>query len=406
MRIAFFTDHFRPEPSAPAAHVYERCKLWSEWGHQVTVITSAPNFPEGKVYDGYKNRLLTIEIMDGIKVLRVKTFIVPNEGFFLRTLDYMSYTVSASILTLLEPKPDVVVSTSPHLFVPLAGVIYSSMKAVPHVFEIRDLWPASVVSTTGMRRGFTYRLLEKIELGLYEKSNRIIAFTSMFKRDIVERGVPEEKVDVVINGANLELFSPVEKDAEVLDTFHLHDRFIIGYLGTIGLASGLDNVIFAAELLKDTPIIFFLVGVGAIMEKLKRLTREKDLYNVVFAGRQLKEDMPRFWSVCDVGLVHLRDDSVYTTVVPSKIFESMSTGTPILYVVPEGEGSSIVRKHNCGLIVPPERPDELARSALKLMNDHVLREKLGRNALEASPLYSRQRQAEGSLNSLIKACQS
>src|SRR5262245_16123950 len=170
MNILFFSDHFRPEPSAPAAHVHERAKLWVTWGHRVTVLTSAPNFPEGKVYSGYRNRWRGVEMMDGIRVVRVKTFITRNEGFLLRTLDYLSYCLCASLFAWFEERPDVIISTSPHLFIAVAGVVHGRLRGVPHVMEVRDLWPASIAANASMRKGWIYRLLESLELWLYRKS--------------------------------------------------------------------------------------------------------------------------------------------------------------------------------------------------------------------------------------------
>ena len=403
MKILFFTDHFRPEPSAPAAHIYERARLWVQWGHEVTVITSAPNFPTGKVYPGYQNRWHFVEEMAGIRVVRVKTFLVANEGFVLRTLDYMSYVFPALFSALREEKPDVAISSSPHLFTAVTGVLYARLRRVPHVFEIRDLWPKSIVANSSIKPGRIYRLLEKLELFLYRKSKRILSFTHSYVEDLTARGVPVEKIDVVINGANLELFSPRPRDGEIDGKYRLGGRFVVGYLGTVGLSSGLENVIHAAELLRDTRITFFIVGVGAAKQTLEVMAREHGLSNVVFADRQLKEDMPRFWSVCDASLIHLRDSEVFKTVIPSKIFESMAMGMPIIYVVPEGEGAAIVRQHEAGVCVPPAQPAALAAAVRELANDPERQSLFRANSLKAAPRYSREQQAKGTIDVLQRA---
>ena len=149
LKILFLSDHFYPEPSAPAAHVFERAALWVSEGHSVTVVTSAPNFPEGRVFPGYRNSWRTRETLKGIRVVRVKTYMARNEGSFRRTLDYLSYMVSSFLFAFGEERPDVVVSTSPHLFVAVAGVMHASLRRVPHVFELRDLWPATIAANTG-----------------------------------------------------------------------------------------------------------------------------------------------------------------------------------------------------------------------------------------------------------------
>ncbi len=403
MRILFFSDHFKPEPSAPAAHVFERAQLWAQAGHDVTVMTSAPNFPEGKVYPGYKNRWRSVERMDGIRVVRVKTFIAANEGFVLRTADYISYMLSAFFFALFEPKPQVVISSSPHLFVAIAGVTFARVRRVPHVMEVRDLWPASILATKAMKPGRVYRLFERWELALYRRSARVLSLTRSFVGEMTRRGVPAEKIDVVINGANLELFSPRARDLELERKYSLHSRFVVGYLGTMGLAHGLENVLRAAELLRDTCVTFLFVGVGAAKADLEKKAKELKLENVVFAPRQLKEDMPSYWSLCDAGLIHLRDSEVFATVIPSKIFESMAMGLPIIYVGPAGEGSGIVERHDAGVVVPPEDPESFAGAVRKLMDDPALRNRLKDNSLSAAVNYSRERQAEDTLRVLQQA---
>lgn len=341
--------------------------------------------------------------MDGIRVVRVKTFIVANEGFVLRTLDYLSYVVPAVFFAMFEGKPDVVISSSPHLFTPVAGVIYAALRRVPHVFELRDLWPASILANSSLKPGLIYRALEQLELFLYRRSARILSFTHSFVQSLTSRQVPADKIDVVINGANLELFSPRARDPEIEERYFLKDRFVIGYLGTIGLSSGLENVISAAELLQDTNITFFLVGVGAAKRGLEDRARDRQLSNVKFADRQLKEDMPRFWSVCDTSLIHLRDQDVFKGVVPSKIFESMAMGLPILYVGPAGEGSAIVEQHDAGRWVTPAEPQALASAARAFAGDPHLIARLKSNSLSAAPNYSRKRQAQATLDVLEKA---
>jgi glycosyltransferase involved in cell wall biosynthesis len=405
MRILFFSDHFLPEPSAPAAHVYERAKLWAHAGHAVTVLCSAPNFPEGKVFPGYRNALRSEETLDGIRVVRILTYITANEGVVRRTLDYLSYMLSAFLAAWLEQRPDVIISTSPHLFVPTAGVLHAMIRRVPHVFEIRDLWPASIAATNALGGASrTLRALERLELFLYRHSARVLALTPAFKTDLIRRGISADKIDVVINGANLELFQPgMPRDVEVEAEFGLKGRFVVGYLGTLGLAHGLDNVLDAAELLRNTEVTFFFVGVGAAKSDLESKARARKLDNVVFAPRQEKKAMPRFWSVCDASLVHLRADPIFESVIPSKIFESMAVGLPTIYAAPRGDGSSIVDRCGCGIVIAPMDAAALATAALTLARDAGLRARLAAAAVQSAPSYSRTRQASDSLRVLQHA---
>jgi colanic acid biosynthesis glycosyl transferase WcaI len=405
MKILFFSDHFHPEPSAPAAHVFERAIKWVEAGHQVTVITAAPNFPEGRVFPGYRNAWRFVETMNGVRVVRVKTYMARNEGFVRRTLDYLSYMASAFIMAFREPRPDVIVSTSPHLFAALGGTLHALLRRVPHVFELRDLWPATIAANTGVSKGRVYRMLEAIELWLYRRSARVLAFTESYRRDLIGRGIAAEKIDVVINGANLSLFAPATgRDARVLSEFGLADKFVVGYIGTLGLSQGLENVIEAATVLRDDPgICFFFVGVGAAREPLEIAVRERGLGNVVFAPRQKKEDVARFWSVCHVSLVHLKNDPVFATVIPSKIFESMAMGLPIVYCGPAGEGSEIATAHGGAVYVPAADPAALAAAVVALRDDRDRLLALARASALAAGEYSRDKQAARSLEVFRKA---
>jgi len=370
------------------------------------VVTSAPNSPEGRVFEGYKNWWRFEEELDGVRVVRVKTFITANEGFFLRIIDYMSYMLSAFFFAFFEERPDVVISTSPHIFAAIGGLLHSKLRGVPHVIEVRDLWPATIAGVTWIARaGWLYRFLERIELALYRHSARVLTLTNAFCRDLRERGVPEDKIDVVHGGADLELFSPRDRDESLSARYKLDCRFVIGYLGTLGLTHGLENAIRAASLLQDTRATFLFVGAGADRDRLMELSKELDLDNITFAPRQLKEEMPRYWSVCDASLVHLRNEEVFASVVPSKIFESMAMGLPIIYVGPRGEGAQIVEDRGAGIVVSPNDPAELAGAVRHLMEAREEREQLAQASLAAAPRYSRTRQAEESLAVLSRAVQ-
>ncbi|NLH73383.1 MAG: glycosyltransferase family 4 protein [Verrucomicrobia bacterium] len=403
MRILFFTDHFKPEPTAAASHISERCALWAKWGHEVTAICAAPNFPEGKVMAGYRNAWRSVQMDNGVRVVRVKTFIHPNEGFFLRSLDYLSYAISAACFSQFEPRPDVVISSSPHLFVGVAGLVYSGLRRLPHVLEVRDLWPASITATSAMKPGLAIRGLEKLESMLYRQATRVIALSPSFVEHMCSRGARRDRVDVVINGANLDLFRPKPRNEALRRQLGLAGCFVVGYLGTMGLAHGLENAIDAMVCLKGKAIKLLFVGPGPARRTLATRAKELGLDNVVFVPPQLRENMPEYWSLCDASLIHLRNSEVFESVVPSKIFESMAMGLPIIYVGPRGEGAAIVQKCGCGVVVPPADPRALASVIEKLAGAPTECRFLAENSLKSAPQFSRERQAEKSLESLEKA---
>lgn len=393
MNILFLSDNFPPERNAAATRVYERACYWVKDGHRVTVITCAPNFPEGKVFPGFRNRG-SIEERDGIRVVRVRTFISPNRGFFLRTADFVSYMLAAVAAGLKEEEPDLVAATSPQFFAAVGGWILSRLRRVPFVFELGDLWPASIEAVGASRNRAFLSALEKVELFLYRESSAVAALTHRFREDLLRRGIPEERVVVVRNGVDVPRYAPRPRDVPLARAWGLEGRFVVGYLGTHGMAHGLANVLEAAERLRDSDVTFLFVGAGAEREDLVRQATQRDLPNVVFAPAQEKEEMPRIWSLCDVALVHLKNDPVFETVLPSKIFEAMGMGLPVLLVSPSGEARDVVEEDQAGVWVPAGSPEALASAVQSLRADEPLRRRLAASSLAAAPRHSRRKQAD------------
>lgn len=391
MRILFLSDNFPPEGNAPATRLYEHATRWVRAGHDVTVITCAPNFPEGRLFPGYRNAWRQVEWLDGIRVVRVKTYITANEGFLKRTLDYLSFMLMATVMSVFERRPDVVVATSPQFFCALAGWMVGVLKWRPFVFELRDLWPASIMAVGAMRKSLVIRLLERVELFLYRRADAIVSVTESFREDLVARGVPRGKIHVVLNGVDLDRYEPRERDAALAREFGLESRFVAGYMGTHGMAHALPKVLEAAERLGHREdIAFFFAGSGAERARVEQLVAERGLRNVRLIPRQPKEAMPALWSLCDVAIVPLRDTPVFATVIPSKIFESMGMGVPILMSLPEGEATAIVRRTASGVCVPPEAPQAMAEAVARLADAPSEMAALRRQARAAAPGFSRE----------------
>ncbi|WP_051004660.1 glycosyltransferase family 4 protein [Halomonas sp. KM-1] len=395
MRILFISDNFPPETNAPATRLYEHATRWVKAGHEVTVITCAPNFPEGKVFPGYRNRWYAVENWDGIRIVRVKSYITSNEGFLKRTLDYVSFMVSGFSVGLFQKNPDVIVATSPQFFAAVGGWALAAVRRKPFIFELRDLWPASIVAVGAMRESRTIRWLEKLELFLYRRASRVVAVTHAFKKDLMERGIEGDKIDVVLNGVDLSRYQPMAADESLLREHELQGKFVVGYLGTHGMAHALDKVLEAAEQLKHRDdIVFIFVGAGAAKTELVERAKAKGLSNVRFVPRQPKEAMPKYWSLCDLALIPLRDTPVFESVIPSKMFECMGMGIPVLMSIPEGEGTSILRESGAGVCVPPEDPVAMAAAIEGLKDNLEQRDELRRQGLAAAATYSRDHQAE------------
>ncbi len=372
MKILFLSHYFPPEVNAPATRTYEHCKLWVEQGHEVTVVSCVPHHPMGKAYPGYKNRWWQVERKDGIKAIKVKTYITANEGFFKRTCNYIFYLLMVVVMAPFLAKADVVISTSPQFFNGLAGYFVSRIKRVPWLLEIRDLWPESILAVGAIKNKALIGLLEWIERFVYRKADYIVPVTKAFKTHILLRGGDDNAITVIRNGVSLDLFEPLDKDQDLAVKWRLKDKFVASYVGTHGMAHGLDTLLDAADILRThEDIVFLMVGSGAEKDRLAKEVARRGLDNIRMYGLQPKQLMPKVWSVTDVSLVLLRNLPLFETVIPSKIFESMAMSTPIVLGV-GGEVKEIIEEAGTGVCIRPESGDELAAAVLKLKNDREL----------------------------------
>jgi glycosyltransferase involved in cell wall biosynthesis len=404
LHILFLTDNFPPEVNAPASRTYEHCREWVARGATVTVITCAPNFPSGKVFGSYRNRLWQSELMDGIRVVRVWTYITANEGFLKRIVDYVSFMLAATIASFFIRKADLVVGTSPQFFTACAAFAVGSLKHVPWVFELRDIWPESIKAVGAMKDSLVIRWLEVIEMFLYRHASKIVAVTHTFKDILVRRGIDANKIDVVTNGVDLENFSPQERDATLVRSLGLDGCFAAGYIGTHGLAHGLDTLLDAAILLQQTPgaenVRILLLGDGVKKAELREKARAMGLQNVIFLDSVPKAEVARYWSLLDVSIIHLRKTELFGSVIPSKLFECMGMGIPVLHGV-TGESAEIVKREQVGVTFEPENPRQLVDELLLLRSDRQRYITLRNNGLLAARRYDRRHLAETMLRLLV-----
>jgi len=402
MRILFLTDNFPPEVNAPASRTFEHCHEWVRLGHEVTVVTGVPNFPAGKIHPPYHNHLFQREVMDGIDVARVWTYITSNEGFLRRVLDYQSFMVSALFAAPRFRKPDIIVGTSPQFFTACAANVMSRLKGVPWVFELRDLWPDSIKAVGAMKDSAAIRALEKLELHLYRRAARIVSVTHSFRNVLANRGIDPAKIDVVTNGADLTRFSPQPRDADLARSLGLDGRFVAGYIGTHGMAHALETILEAAKRLEHEGFSFLLLGDGARKAALREQARTMGLTNVVFVDSVPKHDVPRYWSLLDTAIIHLKNTPLFSTVIPSKLFECMAMGIPVLHGV-AGESAEIVSREGVGLVFEPENVSQLCSELQRLRGSDSLRHEFHARGVLAARNYDRQKLAADMLHSLERA---
>lgn len=403
MKILFFTDNFPPESNAPASRTFEHASRWVRAGHEVTIVTCAPNFPQGKVLPGYRNRLWQSEVMDGIKVIRLWTYMAPNEGVVRRVFDYLSFMVAAMVAAPFLPRTDVIVGTSPQFFTAVAAFWAGLIKRRPWVFELRDIWPESIKAVGASGHGPAFRAIQALEMFLYRRAARIVAVTHSFKRTLVSRGIPAEKIAVVTNGVDLSRYAPRPRDPEIERKLELSGKFVVGYVGTHGMAHGLDTLLDAAAMMRDDDllkhVVMVFVGDGARRAELTRAAQRLDLTNVRFVGPVSKDEVARYWSVLDLAIIHLRRTDLFTTTIPSKLFECMGMGLAVALGL-EGEAREIVQRHDAGIEFTPEDSGELVSLIGRLVENPDLLARYRANGLAAAPHYDRDNLATDMLHEL------
>lgn len=401
MRILFVCHYFPPEVNAPAARTFEHCRQWVRAGHDVTVVTCFPNHPHGKLFPGYRNKLWAREAIDGIKVVRVLTYCAANRGKVRRSFNYLFFMTMTVAASLFASRKDVVITTSPELLNGLAGFFVSRIKRCPWVLEIRDLWPESIRAVGAIEKGALIRALEGIERFAYAAADRIVSVTDSFVGHIEARG-GVGKVSVVKNGVDLRLFQNRPRDAALARKLGIDGRFVAAYVGTHGMAHGLDVMLACAEKLAHRPdIAFLMVGDGAEKARLQRERDARGLKNIIMIGLQPKTMMPAIWSITDVSLVLLRKSELFTKVIPSKIFESMAMGKPIVLGV-EGESLSIIRDADAGIGIEPENAEALAAAICRLADDRALYQRLAANGRDYVATHFDRRKLAGDFLAVLE----
>ena len=403
VHILFLTDNFFPEVNAPASRTHDHAKQWVKAGHRVTIITCVPNFPIGKVFDGYKNKLWQTEMVDDIRVIRVWSYIAANEGFAKRLFDYLSFMITSFLASFLIRRIDVVVGTSPQFFTAVSAWLIAEFKRKPFVFELRDLWPDSIRAVGAMQESKVLDLIEKLELFLYRRADRIISVTHSFKANLENRGIDGNKIDVVTNGVDTTKFKFKKKNHKLKEQLGLTGKFIAGYIGTHGLAHGLETILSAAKITSEnihgTNIHYLFLGDGAEKNKLLQFKSDLRLNNVTFLDTVPKSEVVEYWSILDVSIINLINKDLFKAVIPSKIFESMSMGVPVLHTI-HGESAEIVKQMGIGVVIEPESPTEMAGELINLYLDPLALTSFSRNGQRAAAGFDRKNLAHDMLSVL------
>lgn len=387
MKILYVSQYFPPEMGAPAARAADLSRHWAKAGHDVTVLTGFPNHPTGVVPPEYRRkfrRLVAREQVDGVNVVRTWLLPFPNRKAHERMLNYSSFCVSAATTGLFLSRPEVVIASSPQLLVGLSGWWLALWKRVPFVFEVRDLWPESLAAVgMGGANSVLHRALSKIAGFLYRRCDRVVVVTPAFEDYLVEHWrVPRAKISVVENGVETDLFAP-QQGSDQRRELAAEKKFVVSYIGTMGMAHGLETIIAAAAQLRDTnpEIVFLLLGEGAEKERIVTRAQERGLTNLRFVDQQPREKIPAYIGASDVCLVLLKKNELFKTVIPTKMLEFMSCGRPVILGV-DGQARSILEKARAGIVIEPENSPALADAILYLAANREAARELGRNGRE------------------------
>tara|TARA_B100001057_G_scaffold144139_2_gene143948 strand:+ start:24618 stop:25829 length:1212 start_codon:yes stop_codon:yes gene_type:complete len=397
MRILFLTSYFPPESTPGATRTYAHVSEWAKSRDiKITVITPFPNFPFGKVYKGYKNKLYQKEVINNIEIIRVWTFISPNKGVLKRIISQFSFLIVSFIIGLFQ-KFDLVIATSPPFFTTWSAFLLSFFKRKPWIFELRDIWPESIKSVGAIKNEKIISFLEKIELALYKHANIIIALTNSFKKNLIKRGIPKEKIEVVENGASNIFYEKLINNQEFKKELNLDNKFVVGYIGTMGMAHGLDFIINSIPKIDDDNIHFLFVGDGAKRDSIVKQSKMLNLRNITFIGLVSETEVVKYMSICDITLVNLIKSETFKNVLPSKIFNSAAMKKPILLGV-EGESKELVEGYNAGIYFDPENEKDFVEKLLVLKNNEFVYNECRKGCKKLSKDYNRQVLAKRMIN--------
>ena len=390
MKILYISQYFPPEMGAPAARAAELARHWTRAGHEVSVLTGFPNHPTGIVPPEWRSRLRRLthhEKVGSADVYRTWLWPLPNRKSHERVRNYASFCVSAAVRGLRLPRPEVVIASSPQLLVALAGWWLAFTRRVPFVFEVRDLWPESLTAVgVGSEDSLLHKALAGIAGFLYARADRVVVVAPAFREHLMKHWrVPAEKIAVVENGVEEDLFAPAHPAANnaLRQELGVERKFLVCYIGTMGNAHGLETLLDAALQLKhERPDVqFCLVGEGAEKERIVALAQSHRVTNVSFLDQQPREKIPAFISASDACLVLLKKAEVFKTVIPTKMLEFMSCARPVILGV-DGQARQILEQARAGLAIEPENAQALVQAIKQLADDPSFAHTLGKKGRE------------------------
>jgi glycosyltransferase involved in cell wall biosynthesis len=379
--ILLVSFRYRPETGAAATRLEALTTRWADRGHDVTVLTTTPDYPDGEIYDGYENEWIQREEHNGVDVVTTKSIpAAPSDPLPLRACKYLWFTFFALLVGVLWlDRRDVVLATSPQPFAGLVGIAIARIRRAPFVFEIRDLWPESLVAMGQVDNRVLIRILDSMTDVLYAHADRVAITSPGMEEVVIEAGGSTEHVWLQTNGIDHTVFAPENADDVSEDLFD--ERFTLSYVGTIGRAQGLEVVLnVASQLQKDgyEDVCFVFIGFGSLYDDLAEQADERGLENVVFLGRKPKAEIPNYLHASDGAFIHTKSKEVFKTMIPIKLYEALGTGLPVVLGA-HGDAVKILNRADAGINVTPEDADDIVDAVKTLRANPKLCRKYGRN---------------------------
>lgn len=395
MRILFMTQYYPPETGAAPLRAYHFATRLAKDGHSVTVITGMPNHPSGVKHPAYRGKVAVSESRDGVRVRRCYLFATPRKTFGTRMFNQLSFMVTAFFGGLFAGRCDVILVTSPPLFLAVPAWLLGVIRGVPTVLDVRDYWPHAAVALGQLRSRRVIRLAEHLERFLYRRAARLVAVTPGMRRLMLERGIPAHRIELIPNGADLAAFTPGTSPPQGSGPSPAGGGWTVLYSGTHGLVHGMDVIVDAAELLRDDGRIrFLLVGDGVAKDDLVERARSLSLTNMEFGSSQQPGELANTIRGANICLATTTGGDFSAGTVPVKVFDYMACGKPVVAAV-SGDARDIVEASGAGVVVEPGDARGLADAIRDLVADPGRCSDMGRRGREfVSAEYSRELLAE------------
>lgn len=387
MKILLLAQHYAPEDVSGAVLATELATDLANQGHAVSFVTCAPNYPQGQVFPGYRNRFLQSETVEGVWVVRTWSYISTAKSFWKRLMNYGTWSATAFWGGLWSGKPDVIFSYSPPLPLGVSVWLLSRLWRVPWVLRIEDLYPDAAIATGVMRNSAAIHFFGWLERFLYRRADHISLISESFQRNLLAKGVAPGKLSVTPVWADPDVVRPLPKDNSFRREHGLSDVFVVMYAGGLGHTSALEDVLDTAALLQNMPdpdpstppVRFVIIGEGVKKEALIQDARQRGLDNVLFLPFQPRERFPEMLAAADASLVTLNAQSSNFSL-PSKTFNIMASARPILAITPpDSEIAALVAAGQCGVNLSLGQPHQVAAMIRYWQTDHPRLQQMGQN---------------------------